>query len=117
MLIKCEIFTLQFLNRRPISSCKVAPLNAVESSLDEVCNYEACRPRSNRNVMEESKYKCMDNVEKENYFSYGNENVCIKQLSCTGDDYIEERRSIHSNPLPSISMNDVDFSSCKEVRI
>ncbi|XP_041974412.1 uncharacterized protein LOC121729837 isoform X2 [Aricia agestis] len=109
-------FLENFFNRRPISSCKLAPLNTSESNTDEVYKYAVALPQySNRKIDEISKvgvtYSSEIDVEvTEN----DNKDPCLRRLRCTSDDYIEERSLVHLNYLPTISMNDVDFSRCKE---
>ena len=41
----------------------------------------------------------------------------MKTLNLTSDDYVEQPDSKNLYKMPSISMNDVDFSNCNEVNI
>lgn len=41
----------------------------------------------------------------------------MKTLNLTSDDYVEQPDSRNVHKMPSISMNDVDFSNCNEVNI
>lgn len=53
----------------------------------------------------------------ENHFNYCTDGMKI--LSLNSDDYVEQKQTTSFNlcKIPSISMNDVDFSKCNEVNI
>ncbi|XP_047536365.1 uncharacterized protein LOC125070511 [Vanessa atalanta] len=114
-------FLEDFLSKRRISSCRVAPKCTTESTIDDIYVQEVPNADSylTRNLNEKSKPIFIDNKEAnaaienvENYMNYCTDGM--KTLSLTCDDYVEQKNSYNSNQMPSISMNDVDFSKCNE---
>ncbi|XP_050356413.1 uncharacterized protein LOC126777445 [Nymphalis io] len=114
-------FLEDFLSKRRISSCRVAPKCTTESNFDDVCAQEVTNADSylTQNLNEKSKPTFIDNKDAnaaidniENYFNYCTDGM--KTLSLTSDDYVEQKKSYNLNQMPSISMNDVDFSKCNE---
>lgn len=114
----------QFFSKRRISSCRAAPKCSTESNIDDVYVHEVAIANSylTRKSNDKSKLTIIDNVDTnevidniENYSNYCTDGMKI--LSLTSDDYIERRNSYKLHDIPSISMNDVDFSKCNEVNI
>ncbi|CAH0722182.1 unnamed protein product, partial [Brenthis ino] len=116
-------FLEDFLSKRRISSCQTAPKCTVESNIDDIYVHEIAIANSYliRNSNEMPKLTFIDKIDSketndiiENHFNY-----CIdgmKILSLNSDDYVEQKQttSFNSYKIPSISMNDVDFSKCNE---
>lgn len=115
----------QFLHRRRISSCQPAPRCMAESSIDDVYMHEVALANQYRvPSARDSKRGIIDNIDAgtdtndniDNYCNLISERLEIKSLCITSDDYIEDAGVHKFNDISSISMNDVDFSECKEVR-
>ncbi|CAH2100391.1 unnamed protein product [Euphydryas editha] len=114
-------FLEDFLSKRRISSCRAAPKCTTESNIDDVYFHEVAIANSylTRKSNDKSKFTIIDNIDTivaidniENYLNYCTDGM--KTLKLTSDDYIECRNSYKLNGIPSISMNDVDFSQCHE---
>lgn len=120
---------MQFLNKRRLSS-QVVPKCSTEANIDDVYIHEVVVANNylSRNVNEKNTNNLtfLDNVDLKNvkeltitnehipnYFNYCTDSMRV--LGLTSDDYIERRSSSKLNIIPSISMNDVDFSKCNEV--
>ncbi|XP_045761684.1 uncharacterized protein LOC123864944 [Maniola jurtina] len=120
-------FLEDFLRRR-ISSCQVAPKCSTEANIDDVYIQEVVfgNYHLNRNFNEKKRNNLtfIDNIDLDHtkelannenlqsYFNYCTDGM--KVLGLTSDDYIEQKSSYNLNIMPSISMNDVDFSKCNE---
>lgn len=112
----------QFLSSRRISSCQAAPKFVAEHNIDDVCVHEVSIANSYliRNSNEKPKLTYTGKTDSketndiiENHFNYYIDGM--KTLNLTNDDYIEQPNSKNLHKIPSISMNDVDFSNCNEV--
>ncbi|XP_023952175.1 uncharacterized protein LOC112056067 [Bicyclus anynana] len=119
-------FLEDFLSKRRISSCRVAPKCSTESNIDDVYIHEVViannylkRNTSEKNVLtfkDDLDLKFTEDMPKRNENLQNYMNYCtdgMKVLGWTSDDYIEQKSS-YMKVMPSISMNDVDFSKCVE---
>lgn len=114
-------FLEDFLSSRRISSCQAAPKYVAEYTIDNVYIHEVAIANSYLTQKSNKKPKLtyIDKTDSketndiiEKYLNYYNNG--IKTLKLTGDDYVEQPDSKKLNKIPSISMNDVDFSNCNE---
>ncbi|XP_039745311.1 uncharacterized protein LOC120623376 [Pararge aegeria] len=121
-------FLEDFLSRRRISSCQVATKCATEANIDDAyiqqiviannyINRNTNEKNPNLTLKEEIDFRNTEELMKKNenlrnYFNYRTDGMNV--LGLTNDDYIEQKSSYNFNVMPSISMNDVDFSKCDE---
>ncbi|CAH2242053.1 jg957 [Pararge aegeria aegeria] len=122
-------FLEDFLSRRRISSCQVATKCATEANIDDAyiqqiviannyINRNTNEKNPNLTLKEEIDFRNTEELMKKNenlrnYFNYRTDGMNV--LGLTNDDYIEQKSSYNFNVMPSISMNDVDFSKCDEM--
>ncbi|CAH0405718.1 unnamed protein product [Chilo suppressalis] len=107
-------FKEEWVNKRHISNYKLAPKSSIENSIDDIYINEllatVCIPKNH----EQSKYPCTSNMDilKTSFECNdgGHNNIEIKALEITSDDYIE--RGLSSNMLyPYTCIDSLDFTS------
>lgn len=98
--------TFQCLPRRRISSYQLAPKSTVENNIDDLYINELLmsnhRPRSAFGDRLETEMKAAE--------CYSQDNIQMKALGLTSDDYIEQRIPEALNRYPYTCMNSLDFS-------
>lgn len=111
--IKNNCFLFQFLNRRRISSCQLAPRCTTDTNIDDIHIHDAINYSllQNNNIYVDIKYR-------ENEY---NDGIQIKTCGLTSDDYVESRVQVPYNfsdiPVTNISGIDLTKISSNEVRI
>ncbi|VVC92417.1 unnamed protein product [Leptidea sinapis] len=109
-------FSDDFLNKRRISSCRPAQRCTAENRHDVDVREVALLNLQNENL----KITYLDGDKGTNVISnnkYECDEICIKSLALTSDDYVEQSPPYSFKFLPPIHMNDIDFTKYNNVSI
>nr|XP_049698792.1 uncharacterized protein LOC110374652 [Helicoverpa armigera] len=104
-------FLEEFLNRRRISSCQLAPKCTTESNIDDVYIHEEAVNGRLSGQSNKSNYYVTNcrTVSNDNRYPY-TDDVRVKTLGLTSDDYIERRMPPYAFDVPYTSISDIDLT-------
>lgn len=104
----------QFLHRRRISSCQLAPKCSTDSNIDYVYGHdEAVISR----LTHQESTSIYDKTKSSDESSYYGEDVEVKALGLTSDDYIERRMPPYTFDVPYTNISDIDLTKYSNVSI
>lgn len=100
-------FLEEFLHRRRISSCQLAPKCSTDSNIDYAYGHdEAVISR----LTHQESTSIYDKTKSLDESSYYGEDVEVKALGLTSDDYIERRMPPYTFDVPYTNISDIDLT-------
>ncbi|CAH0600839.1 unnamed protein product [Chrysodeixis includens] len=101
-------YSFEFLIHRRISSCQVAPRCPTESNIDDIeVQEEAVTSRLSHDA--KTTYMGTQRIDNDHRDYYGND-VELKKLALTSDDYIESRMPPYTFDVPYTNISDIDLT-------
>ncbi|CAH0699344.1 unnamed protein product [Spodoptera exigua] len=100
-------FLEEFLNRRRISSCQLAPKCSTDGNIDYVYGHEEAVISRLTNQESTSIYEKTKSSDENSYYG---DDVELKTLRLTSDDYIERQMPPYSFDVPYTNISDIDLT-------